>query len=229
MATRRESTVTTKDDDVSAGPGSAPLAWGQHGDPIDLPADAAGWRVRRHKLGDRGGPPEVVYAKGRPLLLELDATVEELIARVGGKPGRYRLDAVDDGGRPVKAAPAFAVVDAADAASPPDASDALGRLLATVEQLVKTQTEAMTGLSSHLAGCLQAASGLLQPPEKRRTIEVVTAPAPPAPPAPQGGFDWEAFMTSIAPALHGAVGLFMQKIMAAPAPAQIAAPEAVTP
>lgn len=224
---RREPPALKRDEDVSP-VATPPLAWGQHGDPIELPAEAAGWRVRRHKLGDRGGAPEVVYSHGRPLLLDLDTTVEELIERVGGKPGRYRLDAVDDAGKPVKAVPAFAVIDRGDLAAAPQepGSDAVGRLLTSVEQLVRTQTEAMTSLSSQLASCLQAASGLLQPPDKRRTIEVVTAPAPPA---PANGFDWESFLTSMAPALQGAVGLFMQKVMSAPAQPQIAAPDGATP
>ena len=193
-----------------------PLAFGQHGDPVEVPTDAAGWRVRRHKLGDRGGPPEVVYNGGRPLVLDLDAGVEELIDRVGGKPGRYRLDAVDETGRPVKAMPAFAVIDRpmATGTGGEQGPDPLGRLLSSVEQLVRTQTEAMTSISSQLAGCLQAASALIQPGDKRRTIEVVTTAPPPLP--VENGFDWEQFLSSMAPAIHGALGLMMQKLMASP-------------
>ena len=208
---------------VATDAGTLPLAWGQHGDPIEVPPEAAGWRIRRHKLGDRGGPPELLYGNGRPLVLDLDASVDELIERVGGRPGRYRLDAVDEGGKPVKAPPAYAVIDRplpTTAQSEP-APDAVGRLLASVEQLVRTQTEAMASITSQLAGCLQAAGGLLQPADKRRTIEVITPAPPPQAPA-EGGFDWESFLSSMAPAIQGALAMFMQKMMAAPANAPAA-------
>ena len=29
-----------------------PLAWDQHGDPIELPPEAAAWRVKRHQPSD---------------------------------------------------------------------------------------------------------------------------------------------------------------------------------
>lgn len=74
------------------------LAYNQSGDPFDVPASATAWRVRRLKAK---GAPEVVYGSdGLPLLLPIDAGVEELKAEVM-TPGRYRLDPVGDGQRPI--------------------------------------------------------------------------------------------------------------------------------
>ncbi len=74
------------------------LAYNQSGDPFDVPASATAWRVRRLKAK---GAPEVVYGSdGLPLLLPIDAGVEELKAEVM-TPGRYRLDPVGDGQRAI--------------------------------------------------------------------------------------------------------------------------------
>jgi hypothetical protein len=90
-----------------------PLAWGRHGNVIAVPEGAGGWRVSWRRLGVRGGSPSVVYEAGRPLILPLDATHEQLVERVGARPGRYRLDLVDARGRPVTGAePAYSQVDA---------------------------------------------------------------------------------------------------------------------
>src|SRR5262249_47856119 len=190
-----------------------PLAWGQHGDPVELPKEAVGWRVRRHKIGDRGGAPELIYENGRPLILELEATAEELVDRVGGKTGRYRLDRVDQHGRPVKAAPAYAVIERPIEAVPKQETgfiEPVARLLAAVEQLVKTQNEGMACLATQFSASMNAASGLLLPPDKRRPIEIVTQAAAAAESA---GFDWNTFMQAIAPALQGALTMLAQKAM----------------
>ena len=52
-----------------------PLAWSKTGEPLDLPDEAACWRVRRVQVGVKGGGPEVVYdAEGLPLVIELSTT-----------------------------------------------------------------------------------------------------------------------------------------------------------
>jgi hypothetical protein len=89
---------------------NVPLAYGSNAEPIELAENAVGWRVSWRKLGERGGSPSPVYVKGRPLILSLDATAEDLMAAVGGKAGRYRLDPIDEEGRTIPdAPPAYAV------------------------------------------------------------------------------------------------------------------------
>ena len=69
------------------------LAFNMNGEPFEIPPTATGWRVRRMKTK---GAPEVVYSReGTPLLLGLEAGVEELRNAVG-TPGRYRVDPVED-------------------------------------------------------------------------------------------------------------------------------------
>jgi hypothetical protein len=78
------------------------LAFNINREAFELPAHAAGWRVRkmRHK-----GSPEVVYGRdGLPLVLPINAQMEELRAEVD-TTGRYRLDLVDMDNRPIVGAP----------------------------------------------------------------------------------------------------------------------------
>ncbi|MBX3156802.1 MAG: hypothetical protein KF773_12420 [Deltaproteobacteria bacterium] len=80
------------------------LAFSATGESFELPAAVAAWRVRR--LKPRGAPELVYGANGQPLTIGLDAGVEELREAVGGVSGRYRLDPINDDGRPVEGVPA---------------------------------------------------------------------------------------------------------------------------
>src|SRR6266540_6790528 len=71
-----------------------PLANDEDGMPIEVPTQAVGWLVRRHG-GGRGRPGTVYDREGRPLIVPLDATADELRA-AGCGPGSYRLDALGD-------------------------------------------------------------------------------------------------------------------------------------
>jgi len=78
-----------------------PLANDENGHPIEVPAHAAGWLVRRHGRG-KGRPAAVYDGDGRPLVVPLEATAADLVAaRI--PPGMYGLDAVDADRRPVNA------------------------------------------------------------------------------------------------------------------------------
>jgi hypothetical protein len=78
------------------------LAFNINGEAFEVPATATGWRVRRMKLK---GAPEVVYGRdGMPLVLPLDAGVEDLKSEVD-VGGRYRIDAVDDSLKAIDGAP----------------------------------------------------------------------------------------------------------------------------
>ncbi len=96
------------------------------------------------------------------------------------------------------------------------------RLLAAVEQLVKSQSEANAAMTSQMAQVIGAMSNAVVPPDKRRPIEYVHVAPAAAAQQQAGGFDWETFMTTMAPALQGVIGTLMQRIMAGP-PAGVAA------
>ena len=101
------------------------LAFNLNGDPFDVPTNAVGWRVRKMK---NKGAPEVAYGRnGQPLVLPLEADVDDLRAEVS-TPGRYRLDPVDDGNKPIPNAPAGYVMVHELAAAVPVASNAVTAL-----------------------------------------------------------------------------------------------------
>jgi len=213
MAT--EDPDTTPDEEKAP----SPLAWGQNGEPIDLPDNAAGWRVRRHKLTDKGGPPAVVYSGCQPLILALDTAPDDFTRAVGNKPGRYRLEAVDEDGRPVKCPPAFTVIDEDDApavttpAQPTEhhccgcVKDLALRAIECVEKTARSNGDAVGHLAPQLSGCVAAASNAMLPPDKRQPIEYVVQ-------SPQGGggFDWGAFMQAAAPSLGPALMNLVQAL-----------------
>src|SRR5215468_2267455 len=79
------------------------LAFNLSGERFELPAKAAGWRVRRLKPK---GAPEVVYGRsGIPLILSIDADIDDL-RHEARQEGRYRLDPVDEHGRGIETASA---------------------------------------------------------------------------------------------------------------------------
>lgn len=79
------------------------LAFNLNGDAFDVPTNAVGWRVRKMKSK---GAPEVAYGRnGQPLVLPLEADVDDLRAEVN-TPGRYRLDPIDDENKTIAGAPA---------------------------------------------------------------------------------------------------------------------------
>ncbi len=72
------------------------LAIDEDGEPFDVPPQVAGWRVRR--AADGRGRPALLHGrgngKGKPLIVRVNASHDELLAAAG--PGKYRLDAVDE-------------------------------------------------------------------------------------------------------------------------------------
>jgi hypothetical protein len=121
-----------------------PLAHDETGIPVDVPAAAVGWLVRRH-AGGRGRPAAVYDADGCPLVVALDATLEELRAH-GCRPGSYRLDAVDGGRRPLGVAAYTEVSGEAEEVTrvvgPANATDAaIAALARAVEAMQRVQAE----------------------------------------------------------------------------------------
>jgi len=81
------------------------LAIDEDGEPFDVPPQVAGWRVRR--AADGRGRPAMLHGrgsgKGKPLIVRVNASHDELLAAAG--PGKYRLDAVDEYRRKVDGVP----------------------------------------------------------------------------------------------------------------------------
>jgi hypothetical protein len=78
------------------------LAYNANGESFDVPATVTGWRVRRMKPR---GAPELVYGpEGRPLIVPVETTIDELRDAVGSS-GKYRLDPVNDDGKGVELVP----------------------------------------------------------------------------------------------------------------------------
>ena len=79
------------------------LAYNLNGEPFEVPGAATGWRVRKLKAK---GAPEVVYGRdGIPLVLPIDADMDDLRREVRGE-GRYRVDALDEHSKPIAGCPA---------------------------------------------------------------------------------------------------------------------------
>lgn len=101
----RNSTTTNPSTDV-------PLARDEDGKPIDIPPDAACWRVRRHT---RGRPRNVPGIDRQPLKLPLDFSEDDLHGMLG--PGTYRLDLIDQAGEPLDLTVAVSVGDSEPASA----------------------------------------------------------------------------------------------------------------
>src|SRR4051812_7618563 len=100
-----------------------PLANDVHGNPIELPPEAAAWRVRAG--GGRKGRPRMVFDgdTGKQLEVPLGATLDDLEA-MGCGPDRYRLEAIDGNGRLLPGVVAFTELGGEEAPAPaPPAED----------------------------------------------------------------------------------------------------------
>jgi hypothetical protein len=79
------------------------LAYNLSGEQFELPGAAVGWRVRKLKAK---GAPEVVYGReGIPLILPVDADMDDL-RREARHEGKYRLDPLDEHNRSIAGCPA---------------------------------------------------------------------------------------------------------------------------
>jgi hypothetical protein len=99
------------------------LAFNINGEAFEVPAHATGWRVRRMRMK---GSPEVVYSRdGIPLVLPIDAELEDLRHEVEG-PGRYRLDLVDQNNKAIQdVSSAYVHVNTPQPAAPAPVATAL--------------------------------------------------------------------------------------------------------
>ncbi|CAN5398295.1 hypothetical protein BH11MYX1_BH11MYX1_15920 [soil metagenome] len=183
------------------------LAYSINGETFDLPAAASAWRVRRMKPR---GAPEVVYGKdGTPLVVPIEAGLEDLRNTVG-TAGRYRLDAINDRGHTVEDLPAaYVVVSAREQApvhehrnSDGGASFVMAEAMRLNTELAKAVVERFPQMVEAAASLLRAADGAGLP--SRRAIEIATeddgddegddAVAP-------AGFDLNALVAQLVPML----------------------------
>ena len=125
-----------------------PLANDVHGDPIDMPASAVAWRVRRAS-GKPGRPHNVYDVDGKQLEIPLTSTVDDLREN-GCGPGRYRLEAVSNDGRLIGGIVAFTeILDDGTSTEPATAAgDSVGRLLDTVERQSDTLCRALEAMAN---------------------------------------------------------------------------------
>jgi len=169
-----ETTKTASEAKHDAG---APLAWGLHGDRLEVPDAAVGWRVKRLSSSGRAGAPEVVYSNGIPLFLPITAGVQDLSEAVDGIAGKYRLDLVDDFCKAIPDAPAAYVVLGGSAAA--NSAEPMVRVLDCVERLARVNAEAMEKLSSQLSAIVDASSRLVNAADSagvtRRELAVLPA------------------------------------------------------
>lgn len=71
------------------------LAFNYRGERFAPPSEAAFWRVRRFRAGQRGTLEVVRDDAGLPLIVPIDVTIDAFRAAVHDEAGRYRLDALD--------------------------------------------------------------------------------------------------------------------------------------
>lgn len=156
------------------------LAFNINGEAFDLPATATGWRVRRMRQGR--GAPEVVYGKdGIPLVVPIEAGLEEL-RQIVGNPGRYRLDAIDDRGKTVDDVPASYVVvptreqDVQAAAQQTHGAEGaaaavLGEAMRLNTELAKAVVDRFPEMMTAAAELLRAADGAGLPRREARVVD----------------------------------------------------------
>ncbi len=137
------------------------LAYNINGEAFEVPANATGWRVRRMRAK---GSPEVVYGReGTPLVLAIDAELDDLRTEVD-VTGRYRLDLVDQNNKALASAPSGYVQINLD--PPAVASTAPTVTTGTSESIVleamRMNTELARTVIDRFPQMMEAAAVLLQ-------------------------------------------------------------------
>jgi hypothetical protein len=136
---------------MSENTGRFPLAFDLNGNPLEIPAGAVAWRVRRG--GGRKGRPRNVFDAdtGRQLEIPLGATLEDLI-QTGCAADRYLLYPVDAEGRIIPGI--VAVTEIAEGVGCDDdepdgvSGDLIGQLLQTVRAQSDTLCRALVAATS---------------------------------------------------------------------------------
>ena len=137
------------------------LAFDANGEPFELPATAAFWRVRRFRNVGSRGAPEVVFGRdGLPLILPIEIELGEFRDQVEGMPGRYRLDPIDERHRAVGDVPA-AYIQISEPLRTPPASGAEEHATVTRE-LARANADMVKTIADKFAAVMQSAADLLR-------------------------------------------------------------------
>ncbi len=147
-----------------------PLASDLEGNPVELPAEAVAWRVRRRS--GKQGRPQCVYDldTGAQLELQLDASLDEL--RDYG-PGVYRLDAVDKEGKMIPGVVAQTEVPLTQP-TPADANEPYGtksEAAALIRHLVDANVRTMQAMASAFGQVHPAPHAPAMPPAMMEPAE----------------------------------------------------------
>ncbi len=150
------------------------IAFSFSGEPFEVPSTATGWRVRRLRAK---GAPEVVYSRdGVPLILPIEADIEDL-RRAARSEGKFRLDAVDDHAKAVPNVPAgYVCIQAGDgwtdttvsSRSPSD--NAVIEAMRLNTELARSIIERFPMIMDGTAMILRAADGAGLPAREPRAI-----------------------------------------------------------
>ncbi len=153
------------------------LAFNANGEAFELPASVTGWRVRRMK--PRGAPELVYGTDGRPLMVPVESTIDELRDAVG-TAGKYRLDPVNDDGKCVEdVPPAYVQVVRQTRNAEPVAlsgtthsDDTLREAMRLNTELARAVIDKFPDMMTAAAELLRAADGAGLPARHPRVIEV---------------------------------------------------------
>ena len=212
-----------------------PLAFDLNGNPLQVPAHAVAWRVRRG--GGKRGRPRNVFdtTTGRQLEIALGASIEDL-ASTNVPPDRYLLYPVDEQGSIIPGIVAVTEVTEIDSedegeaehvAAPSLPKDPWLAVLASFERTLASYEKNFAGqyevinraMDSHTKSLDRAVSGYAPvrpvmpaplPPAAPMVIE--QAPAAPAAPAADALSSVTAFLSN--PAMLGNIMMFVQQAVA---------------
>ncbi len=191
------------------------LAFNINGEAFEVPAHATGWRARRMRAK---GSPEVVYGRdGLPLVLPIDADLDDLRTEVNA-PGRYRLDLVDQNNKAIEGAPSGYVQVNLDAAANSNSTAAIAGLPTKpsdniVIEAMRTQSamalaviERFPQMMEAAATLLRAADGAGLPAREPRASDEEDEDDDTEGAGPQSGFDLNAIVAQVVPMLLMGLG-----------------------
>jgi hypothetical protein len=172
------------------------LAIDEEGEPFGVPPEVKGWRVRRAQ--DGRGRPSLVHgrgkAKGKPLIVPVDASHADLLVAAG--PGKYRLEAVDAAHHKIDGIPAACTgpLNAEDGSDDsdemPEATETRPDLEAVLCQVVAANTRMVERALGQMGTVMTGVAELLNAAHNAG-ITSRPPPIPPPPPPPVESFDDE--------------------------------------
>ena len=186
------------------------LAFNANGESFEVPATVTGWRVRRMKPR---GAPELVYGRdGRPLMIGIEADMDELRDAVGGVLGRYRLDPINDEGKCIDSVPPAYIQVVKQERNAGGASESSSSHVVrdsdddnTVREAMRLNTELAKAVIDRFPQMVEAAATLLRAadgaglPARSPSAVAEGEVDDDADAAPSGGFDLNALVAQVVP------------------------------